>query len=742
MNELVSPVDVIATEKPATDRIVNVRLPNKEALWKIFLPATLTATWLCAGLIALSLKRSQLLIGFDGSYMRDLARRQFEWHLPLLSASMDWFQGLGDLFFAANFRLLPAFIVGSFFANVSVAKVAIYEVVLCELSLAIILFALSLGVSRVVSIAAAVVTCLTFLPFGHPTLIYGILALTPQLGSLIAGALLTAAAFLRFGRRNWLADTPFAVIVVLILGWSVLVGITGALLAGPFLLLCAISGIIAASSRYERWCKIGLFVASTLFMLGPAVYLASIILDTAAVVFPAELANDRAAFFFASILFHWQSVGPVGPLLMIFGIAGAVVSTFDRTHRTLRMFAITLLTYLVSRLTFATLIILFDFWRGPAALYFEFFVIPLYAIFAAVFFAHVLNLSCRLAGWALPRGFNAEVGIVVVGIVVVLVLAIEKSAINNFPYPPKSTQLTQILSQETGLRLGSTFRGRTANMIGRSTDRNINWLDLHSIDGALIRATGNEQRLVGLHYFGIPGMFVYTPTITPFFYALTSRLLAKPGDKQARSVVVLREIDPRILAMVGVRFVVTDRIFEGEATLRATFSIEDPFSIENRTLYLYEIAKPNVGDFSPITVNRITTATHILARLADPNFDATREIIADIPGDSDGLLPTRSAHLSFLGASLRLQAESDGRSLLLLPLEFSHCLVATTIEGETPALFRANLVETGVLFFGTGRYNVVASDRALPRSSMPALGPVRRTRATGWRGSKEGHTIN
>ena len=150
-------------------------------------------------------------------------------------------------------------------------------------------------------------------------------------------------------------------------------------------------GRLPPAGPNERWCKIGLFIASTLLMIGPAFYLLSSILDTAAVVFPAELANNRASFSLASILFHWQSIGPVGPLLMIFGIAGAVVSTFDRTNRTLRIFAITLLTYLGTRLIFATLIVLFDFWRGPAALYFEFFVIPVYAIFAAVFFARVLE---------------------------------------------------------------------------------------------------------------------------------------------------------------------------------------------------------------------------------------------------------------------------------------------------------------------------------------------------------------
>jgi hypothetical protein len=133
------------------------------------LRTALAVAWLASAMFALYLKRAQLLVGFDGGYMRNLAQRQFEWSLALFSASIDWFQGLGDIYFAVNFRLLPSFIVGSFFGSTTEAKVVTYEVILGELSLAIVLFGLSLGISRAVSIAAAAVTCITILTFYHPT---------------------------------------------------------------------------------------------------------------------------------------------------------------------------------------------------------------------------------------------------------------------------------------------------------------------------------------------------------------------------------------------------------------------------------------------------------------------------------------------------------------------------------------------------------------------------------------------
>jgi hypothetical protein len=96
--------------------------------------------------------------------------------------------------------------------------------------------------------------------------------------------------------------------------------------------------------------------------------------DTAAATFPLELTNIRANFLNALILFQWHAFCPTGSLLVGFAIAAAMISIPDRLHRTLRVFAITLLTYLGTRLSFAVLTIVFDFWRGPVTLYPEFFV--------------------------------------------------------------------------------------------------------------------------------------------------------------------------------------------------------------------------------------------------------------------------------------------------------------------------------------------------------------------------------
>jgi len=661
-------------------------------------PLALAALWFIATFLAFSWKRSQLLIGFDGGYMRDLARREFAWHLPIFSSSLDWFQGLGDIYFAVNFRLLPSFNAASLLTGLdsTAAKVVIYEVMLLEVTASIILFALTLGVRRPAAIGAAALTCLLFMPFAHPTLIYGILPLIPHIGSLIAAALLAATAYLQFGRRNWLTDLPFAAATLGLILWSELVSITIIMLAAPFFLLCAVSGIIAARNPAERLCKLALLgVIFLLTISGPAEYLVSTVLDTAAVTFPAELANDRATFFFASILFQGKAVGLAGPLLVLSAVAGAIISSSDRSRPTLRIFAITLLTYLGSRLTFAALVIAFDFWRGPAPLYFEFFTIPLYAIFAVLFYARMLERLWRAYGWIVPDHPALELRIVGVFIGLIFLLAIATSRRDyGFPYPPTANRLTEALAHDSALLPGSAYRGRTATMTGRAITGDVDWPQLHVGDVVLSATAGNEFRLVGLNYFNIPTLFQYTPTISPIFYAVMTRLLALPGDRQMRNIIVTRRINPRVLAMLGVRFVITDRPFAGEAQLRLTDRTGE------RDLFLYEIANPNLGNYSPILVKQADSASEILARMADPGFDPKREMLADVGGSTEGLTAARDVNIDFEGASLRLSAKSDARSVLLLPLEFSHCLVAESSGSSKIELFRANLLETGILFSG------------------------------------------
>jgi hypothetical protein len=680
--------------------------------------------WVAIATVGLYVKSLQLFISFDGNYMRSLAYRQFEWHTPLFLTSIDLFQGLGDRYFPVNYRLFPSFIVGSLFGNGIAGKVATYSVILVELCFAVFLFARSIGAARIIAFSAAILSCLLLFPFYRSGLVFSLFALTPPIGTYIAACLILAAAFFQFGRRGWLADLPYALVSLALLAWAILAGPPTFLLCAPFLLVCMIAGFIAAENRKERIAKIALAAigGGAFLLMGPAAYLASLLLATAASVYPLELTNDRANYYNASILFHWKSVGASGPLLVILAIIGCAYALRDSQNRRLRALVIPLLGYLAISLTFAVLTIEFDFWRGPTPLLFEFFIIPVYAILAVY---ATLSLANLLIGRVQKRSFFVRLSscwnsvklqpdikaFAVFAIMTLGFVTLFRAPDHGFHFPPKSTPLVQRLVDEIGMRpeaepQGAPFRGNTVNMTGRLIETPVTWLDLHVLDSKLSDSSGNTLRSGDLHMFGVPTLFSYSPTMSPAFYAVTTRLLSRPDDEQMRSVSVLRHIAPRTLSMLGVRFVITDAPFGGDATLRMTEQEKD------RTLYLYEIDHPNVGNYSPTLVANLGGATAIIARMADGDFDPAREILADIPTAASGLVAATDSHLTFDGTSVRLRAQSSGHSLLLLPLEFSECLKATSTASETPQLFRANLVQTAVLF--SGKIDTVISLRTGP----------------------------
>src|SRR5262249_4513970 len=153
---------------------------------------------------------------------------------------------------------------------------------------------------------------------------------------------------------------------------------------------------------------------------------------------------------------------------------------------------------------------------------------------------------------------------------------------------------------------------------------------------------------------------------------------------QYRTIVGMRRIDPRILKTIGVRFVITDLPISG-ATLRAQIPI--PVSPKARELvgfsyrgdlnrfdlYLYEVDGVNLGQFSPTETELGANANQALGYLADGEMALDRTVVVNEP--LSGPLTKAKLELFTIGRDqYRVRANSAGRSILLLPVEFSRCL--------------------------------------------------------------------
>jgi hypothetical protein len=117
-------------------------------------------------------------------------------------------------------------------------------------------------------------------------------------------------------------------------------------------------------------------------------------------------------------------------------------------------------------------------------------------------------------------------------------------------------------------------------------------------------------------------------------------------------------------------------------------------------LSLYELQRPNLGTFSPVTIRRVSTAGEVIEAIRH-GIDFEKEVIVN-DNVTESLIPAEQASLFVEPGGVRLAASSRESSLVLLPIQYSACL-RMKANSPLPSNFRfirANLVETAVVFSG------------------------------------------
>jgi hypothetical protein len=256
--------------------------------------------------------------------------------------------------------------------------------------------------------------------------------------------------------------------------------------------------------------------------------------------------------------------------------------------------------------------------------------------------------------------------------------------------------LIEALRAETAMARGAPFRGRVVSLSGRTAQHQVPNLNQFEFDYRFAAGIGNDMRRVGYWMFRIPTLESSGQFTTPFFHLIATRLLYEPHGISARQHIGYTRLAPAVLQALGVKVVIDDQPAAPSPSVQEIGA----FRLMNRTLYAYRLADANLGQYSPTRLTTVATAREALQALARPGFDWRTEAVTfeTLSGD---LLPAQSTGLvTEDGATLAIEATSAGRSLLLLPLEFSHCLRAVDLTPGTsgPRLFRANLAQTGVVF--------------------------------------------
>lgn len=682
--------------------------------------------WISAHLILLvalayySFSRNigNLAFGGDGGQEIISVMHQWIWSPAALGFYSNPFQGLNDIWFNINTKLIPGYLLPLLFEKDGGA-VGTQYIVLCyvvfsiELFLSTIVLARALGMNWFISLVSAWTLPLLGQPFFGYSLLFPFMMNSPSTGTMLAEFSLLLAAIIYLGRGE--GELKAALWRNLLPGFMVLILLI-ALVASqplrvilwlPVLAVVVLGSILGATGR-ERALKFFIlaFIAVLLLSSGVGFFVYGMFSFTVANFWTGKLENVLTQPEFVSIWYGNAGIGPMGPKLFGFGVFGMLVALVFGDRR-MRFIAISLLVSIGFILVLGYAALEWKFWRGPGPIYFEFLIWPLYAIFGVFGLAYIPvrlfellpKLSMRLAGWGRSRLASGLVNLFLLVAIPGFAFAHPWSVSNPkrmFPIPPSKPPMIALLEQRLGLTPGGPFRGRVVTMELINKPGTVGWMDIVNQDWPRYAATGNEYHWNGLWYFGVPTLFEYSASMSPAYFRAITRMLALPIDTQIRNIVVLRRANAQALGILGVRFVISDT------------KLPDPFQLVmteathlDEVLFLYEVPDVNSGTFSPTAVKIVNGFDEAVDRMTETGFDAKRSVVAFDPAlASEHLVPADNTEFLMVPGGISIKAKSAGMSLLVLPFEFSRCL-RIRVDGNAanpPRLFRVNALETGVLF--------------------------------------------
>jgi hypothetical protein len=669
---------------------------RSRAAGPLTLVANLAAFGVCA-VLAFARNIHALFYHTDGSYMLVDARNQLTFGQPFFAYSDNFLQSIGNIQLPQNARQLFFLWPVGWFSNPQVAKVASYLILASIVFLTAFGMARLLSQSRTVALTAGWIVGFLTTPFVPRPFFYEILAVAPAFVVIVAAPVVGFWLVNRAGRSSLLADVAIA-LGLIALAFYLLAAATLALpiLAAGMAVYVALA-LALARCRSELLRKFAVIAAALIaaILLRWPWYVLGLFLDTAPNLFPNDFTvvyNDANA---ASIMFQGEEFGWAGPLFVISSAVGAVLSLRSGTSE-LRAAAWTVLACIATFMGAGVALTLMPHWILPPPAYLEVAVWPLYAVFAASAALSVYNfVTQRLAHTKRSHAIRPR-WIVLPALFVLAAILILRNppTASGYPFPPQITPVVAILKAGIALDAASAFKGRVLTTMPIKPDGDDAWSQQFNAARDWAQTAGNDEMSLGLWYYRIPTLFEYNQFLSPAFHALIKRALQRPPIAHQRNITVLTYPDAPVLKLLGVRYVLMPQPDVSLGELRAS---------ENRAgepWGLIELAEPNLATYSPTAIETRRDLASTLDFIVEGGVDLSKRAVAreEIGGP---LVPVRSSTLSMANEDLHIVAESDGRSVVIVPLEFSHCIElheAHPGEGDGPSLVRIDGLLTGLVF--------------------------------------------
>jgi len=661
--------------------------------------ANLVAFGACA-FLAFARNINALFYHYDGSYLLVDARGQLNFGQPLFDYTNNFLQSIGNIQLPQNARLLPFLWPIGWFSNVEAAKIASYLILAAIVFLTAYGLARLLSRSRTVALTAGWILGFVSVPFVPRPFFYEILSVAPPFVVIAVTPVVAFCFMRRAGRSSSLLADAATVMGLVALAFYALTAV--ALLLPIVALGTGIYVVLAlflARRRPELLRKLAMLAAVLVVaaQLRWPWYAMGLFLNTAPNFFP----NDYTAVYhdaaYASILFHGKSIGWAGPLLVASSALGAVLS-LRSVDLELRAAAWMLLALIGTFFSAGIALAVMPHWILPPPIYLEIAVWPLYGVFAAIALHRLVGFVVeRFARLKLAMDYRLRAEFIVPAAVLVLAAVLVKTkspTVAGYPFPPRISPVVAILRDKIALDSLAKFNGRVLTVMPVKAGDIDAWSQQFHAAYEWAQTAGNDEMSVGLWYFRVPTLFEYNQFLSPAFHALIKRALQRPPIAHPRNITILTYPNARVLKLLGVRYVLMPQPDASLGALRAT---------ENRAGVqwgLIELAEPNLATYSPTSVETRPDLASALDFVVDDSVDLTKRAVTASPV-IDALVPVQSSASTMANEGLHIVAKSSGRSLVVVPVEFSHCMELHEMRlgtGPGAALLRVDGVLTAIVF--------------------------------------------
>jgi len=641
---------------------------------------------LLLSLFAFTYHSGLLLQGNDGPTNLAMANTQlfFFGISPHLHSNI--FEGIGNTSFPFNLSMLPGFWLSTFFHTSTFTIALLYTWFALQLFVSVLLIGWNYGFTQRISYRAAWLLTLLLFPYFEHFHIYPVSSNSPEFLSIILVFALMDIGIQRIGSKHWLSNLAYVAVLLTGLLIGLVVCPANLILIAPLLFITTLYSFICARDRSELMRKIfiGIVLLALIIAAGWVEFLIGLVFNTAANFFNGEMSPAiPRSLEFASILFHRFDDRKMGPWLFCAATIGILFTL--RKVKEKRPLAIMIL--LAQILTAGLSVWLLYLPKpgtslGLSPVYFELGLFPFYALFAAYTFELLI-----------PRSFTPHPFVLAIALFFCLLLGTKHitERHSSLALIPTSTAITDILEKEIALSLHQAFNGRVVNIIPR-----MSYDDQFQYFYQLNTLTGNDHQTTGLWLKNIPTLHEYNQVITPGFYCLYRHFLSDNSDEPHRSWSNFTQTNPSILKLLGVRFILSTLPHIQHTTHRAALTFKDDTI---PTLHLYELKNVNTAGISAKNISIVHRIPEAETQLANPHFDLkTAVLLSSSSIHLENLIPANSSQIIIEKGGFHLQAHSKGQTLLILPIEFSHCLTATVISGDTPQIMRVDIALTGILF--------------------------------------------